>query len=223
MVFSSKLKKKYLDKNIYNDYIWRNLIFMSLIKCYECSKEISDKAKDCPHCGVGKAIECHECSKQISKGLKKCPHCGAPKFSILNSRTIKVILYTLLLILPILSYAFLFESNWEWDFHIYTGLICIILTILTSVGLYSINKNKMVIYKRKRKRKKTIIATIVIIIITFIGSVIYSSRPTVCNCIEQAEMNSSISDECIVILSNEGISFKNKNELERSNKKYNCE
>ena len=24
---------------------------MSLIKCRECSKEISDKAKSCPHCG----------------------------------------------------------------------------------------------------------------------------------------------------------------------------
>lgn len=25
---------------------------MSLIKCYECSKEISDKASACPHCGA---------------------------------------------------------------------------------------------------------------------------------------------------------------------------
>ena len=24
---------------------------MSLIKCRECGKEISDKAKSCPHCG----------------------------------------------------------------------------------------------------------------------------------------------------------------------------
>ena len=27
---------------------------MSLIKCYECSKEISDRAKSCPHCGAPK-------------------------------------------------------------------------------------------------------------------------------------------------------------------------
>ena len=65
IVFSSKLKKKYLDKNIDNDYIWRNLIFMSLIKCYECPKEISDIDESCPNCGAGKDIECHECSKKI--------------------------------------------------------------------------------------------------------------------------------------------------------------
>ena len=27
---------------------------MALIKCYECSKEISDKAVNCPHCGAPK-------------------------------------------------------------------------------------------------------------------------------------------------------------------------
>jgi rRNA maturation endonuclease Nob1 len=50
---------------------------MALVKCYECSKEISDTAKACPHCGAGKAVECHECSKQISGDLDSCPNCGA--------------------------------------------------------------------------------------------------------------------------------------------------
>ena len=27
---------------------------MALIKCPECSKEVSDKAKTCPHCGKNK-------------------------------------------------------------------------------------------------------------------------------------------------------------------------
>jgi hypothetical protein len=147
---------------------------MALIKCYECSKEISDIAEACPHCGAGKAIECHECSKQISKGLNKCPHCGAPKFSILNSRTIikfvktnkviliKVILFSLFLILAILSPLFLFVSQWPSDSHIYTGLICLIFTILTAIRLYAINTNKMV---------KIIIA---IIITTTIGIIIYT-------------------------------------------------
>jgi predicted amidophosphoribosyltransferase len=27
---------------------------MALVKCYECSKEISDKAPTCPHCGAPK-------------------------------------------------------------------------------------------------------------------------------------------------------------------------
>ena len=68
MVFSSKLKKKYLDKNIYNDYIWRNLIFMSLIKCYECGKEISDKAISCPNCGAPTNLDSDKKNHQINKG-----------------------------------------------------------------------------------------------------------------------------------------------------------
>ena len=30
---------------------------MALINCYECNKEISDKAKSCPHCGAPKIIK----------------------------------------------------------------------------------------------------------------------------------------------------------------------
>ena len=55
---------------------------MALIKCYECSKEISDTAKACPHCGAGKYIECHECSKKISEDLDTCSNCGAPKKNV---------------------------------------------------------------------------------------------------------------------------------------------
>tara|TARA_B100000902_G_scaffold6694_1_gene8674 strand:+ start:501 stop:1238 length:738 start_codon:yes stop_codon:yes gene_type:complete len=67
---------------------------MALIKCYECSKEISDMAESCPHCGAGKAIECHECSKQISKRLNKCPHCGAPKVRIFKiNKPIKILFW----------------------------------------------------------------------------------------------------------------------------------
>ena len=42
---------------------------MALVKCYECSKEISDMAKSCPHCGAGKARECDECSQLINQDL----------------------------------------------------------------------------------------------------------------------------------------------------------
>ena len=31
---------------------------MSLIKCKECDKEISDKAENCPHCGYPININC---------------------------------------------------------------------------------------------------------------------------------------------------------------------
>jgi len=36
---------------------------MALIKCYECSKDISDKANSCPHCGAPK-------TKDIYKGIE---------------------------------------------------------------------------------------------------------------------------------------------------------
>ena len=68
---------------------------MALIKCYECSKEISDTAKSCPHCGAGKARECHECSQLINQDLDTCPNCGAQK----QTRFSKWLLLTLLLIL----------------------------------------------------------------------------------------------------------------------------
>ena len=62
---------------------------MALIKCPECGKEISDKAKICPHCGINlnedpnnnthTNIVCPHC-KKIFVGFKnnnpKCPYCG---------------------------------------------------------------------------------------------------------------------------------------------------
>ena len=52
---------------------------MALIICFECSEEISDTAKSCPHCGAGKSRECHECYERISEDLETCPNCGAPR------------------------------------------------------------------------------------------------------------------------------------------------
>lgn len=55
---------------------------MALIKCSECGKEISDKSKQCIHCGC--PIEesnkkfCEECGKEISNDDKVCKNCGCP-------------------------------------------------------------------------------------------------------------------------------------------------
>ena len=52
---------------------------MALIKCNECGKEISDKAKQCVHCGYdNNKIKCNECGKEISKNADVCFHCGNP-------------------------------------------------------------------------------------------------------------------------------------------------
>lgn len=51
---------------------------MSLIKCNECGKEISDTSKTCIHCGnpIEKKIICSECNKEVNHNIKVCPHCG---------------------------------------------------------------------------------------------------------------------------------------------------
>lgn len=50
---------------------------MALIKCKECNKEISDKAKQCPHCGFeNNIITCPECKKEIENNINTCPNCG---------------------------------------------------------------------------------------------------------------------------------------------------
>ena len=52
---------------------------MALIKCKECGKEMSDHAKQCPHCGCDNNIMfCPECDKQLSSKASLCPNCGCP-------------------------------------------------------------------------------------------------------------------------------------------------
>lgn len=64
---------------------------MALIQCKYCGESVSDKAKNCPHCG-GLLIEdnsetdripeapliCEECNTEIPQGATTCPKCGCP-------------------------------------------------------------------------------------------------------------------------------------------------
>lgn len=53
---------------------------MALIKCYECSAEISDKATYCPNCGAPVVVhkwKCSRCGNMISG--ESCPYCGNSK------------------------------------------------------------------------------------------------------------------------------------------------
>lgn len=50
---------------------------MALIKCNECGKSISDKAKMCPGCGYTyDYIFCPECNKKLNTTNSYCPECG---------------------------------------------------------------------------------------------------------------------------------------------------
>ena len=60
---------------------------MALINCKTCGKQVSDKAKTCPHCGAEIIIttvenpvlaKCEECGGDIPQGIAVCPHCGCP-------------------------------------------------------------------------------------------------------------------------------------------------
>ena len=53
---------------------------MSLIKCIECGKEVSDKATVCIHCGcpIEEKLTCNECGEVISKNDEVCKNCGCP-------------------------------------------------------------------------------------------------------------------------------------------------
>lgn len=55
---------------------------MALISCPECSREISDKAAACPHCGcprqflLPETVCCLDCRKDFSFDDEVCPFCG---------------------------------------------------------------------------------------------------------------------------------------------------
>ena len=85
---------------------------MSLIKCKECGKEISDTATCCVHCGcpIIKETICPECKKTIPNQETVCPNCGfqlegksevQPKNKTFNKRTLIPILLVAVIILII--------------------------------------------------------------------------------------------------------------------------
>ncbi|MBP1544478.1 MAG: zinc ribbon domain-containing protein [Oscillospiraceae bacterium] len=57
---------------------------MALIQCKHCGKNVSDKAKNCPHCNelliekTEAVILCEECNTEIPTGATTCPNCGCP-------------------------------------------------------------------------------------------------------------------------------------------------
>ena len=61
---------------------------MALIKCSECSAEISDKANCCPKCGAPVEVHkwrCSKCGNMISK--ESCPFCSNAQKAV-NTNTV---------------------------------------------------------------------------------------------------------------------------------------
>lgn len=55
---------------------------MAIITCPNCGEQISDKAKNCVHCGTllqpDKKLICAECGIELEEGVEICPSCGCP-------------------------------------------------------------------------------------------------------------------------------------------------
>ena len=66
---------------------------MAMIQCPECGQEVSDKAKQCIHCGkilieeVQPKKFCSECGKEIPFDSQTCPFCGCPVESERNENS----------------------------------------------------------------------------------------------------------------------------------------
>lgn len=53
---------------------------MALIECTECGKQVSDKARSCPHCGcpAQPSPRCPECGEPLVLRGEACSSCGCP-------------------------------------------------------------------------------------------------------------------------------------------------
>lgn len=65
---------------------------MSLTKCNECGKEVSDRATSCPGCGapISNTKYCKYCGKQIEKDCVVCPKCGKQVESLRDDKNIVI-------------------------------------------------------------------------------------------------------------------------------------
>ncbi len=113
---------------------------MALIKCPECGKEISDSAKQCPHCGYK------------SRNLNDLPDIGGAFSSVLSfiyslfkdGRYWKaLIILAISVTLGVLSIYYAFES-WCMDWILFVGgiLLCLTGTLILFVRPIEFSRNR---------------------------------------------------------------------------------
>lgn len=122
---------------------------MALIKCGECGKEISDKAKVCPHCGFkNNLITCPECKKAFEKNVKICPNCGyeikKENKEIKNNFNVGIMIWLIICVIACFGMAFL---NYYARSEV-SGLIIPYLAIILGISyiVLIISKNKINLY-----------------------------------------------------------------------------
>lgn len=83
---------------------------MSIIRCPECGKKVSDRARTCPSCGVdiaGSIVVCPVCGTTRFPEVEQCPKCAAKarkriKFKHFSISRTSLVLFPLLLIVTAL-------------------------------------------------------------------------------------------------------------------------
>lgn len=81
---------------------------MALINCKECSKEISDKAQTCPHCGAPIASWVNEVMKHSDPNA--CAKCGTNYITEQKAQTVSPVLILTVPMFLVGVYMLLF--NW---------------------------------------------------------------------------------------------------------------
>ena len=121
---------------------------MALIKCKECNKEISDKAKQCPHCGFeNNIITCPECKKEIENNVNTCPNCGfeiqKENKQVKSKFNVGIMIWLVICVIACFGMAFL-------NYYSKIGDLEIIPYLATLLGISYIvllvNKNKISLY-----------------------------------------------------------------------------
>lgn len=93
---------------------------MSLIKCEECGKQISENSTKCIHCGVEviKKYECEECKKKTEGKDGVCEFCGCPiktteklKKEISKNKIIIIIVALAIIIAAVVTFVVLKSNN----------------------------------------------------------------------------------------------------------------
>ena len=90
---------------------------MSLVKCGECGKEVSDKITKCVHCGatISRPMFCSECGVEIKPGQAECPNCGNKVKKVLNLSLKQFAIIGAIVVIIVIIIAF--ASNSKLDLH----------------------------------------------------------------------------------------------------------
>lgn len=96
---------------------------MSLIKCVDCGKEISDTSRSCIHCGspIEKEVVCKECGKKVLGNNKVCKNCGC---SLKKTNKKNICFGTLYIIIGLVSIIWGLQLNYYGSYskeEIYGG------------------------------------------------------------------------------------------------------